>query len=180
MNFKYFGIIILVVTITFGCQSNNKNQQNETGYENASQKQQDHGQFQQPQQQQQQPGGEVSDKELQQFASVAQHLQGINQQAQQEMVAALEKEGLKVERFNELQQAENNQNQVTDATDKELKQYEVATRELEKIQGESQQKMQEKIKDEGLTENRYQEIYMALQNDPELQEKFQALQQPNN
>jgi len=122
----------------------------------------------------------VSDKELQQFVSVAQHIQVINQQAQQEMIASVQQGGLDVERFSELQQAQQNPNQEAEATDMELKQFETATQELEKIQVQTQQQMQEKIIEEGLTVNRYQEIAAVIQNDPELQQMFRIMQQQTN
>jgi hypothetical protein len=184
MNFKHFGIIVLVVSVAWGCQQNTDKKTDNTEFESttpqeqeqsSSQPQQDPNQFQ-PQQQ----GGEISDEELQQFVSASQHLQVINQQAQQKMVASVEQGGLDVERFNEIQQAQQDPNQEASATDEELKQYETAIQELQKIQVQAQQQMQEKIKEEGLTESRFQEISMVLQNDPELQEKFRAIQQQTN
>ena len=116
---------------------------------------------------------EISDQELKQFASALQQIQVINQQAQQAMVKAVEEKGLEVERYNEIQQAQQDLNQEAEATEKELKQYETATQELEKIQVQIQQQMQAKIVEEGLTVNRYQEIAAVIQNDPELHQKLQ-------
>lgn len=116
---------------------------------------------------------EVSGEELNQFASALQQVQTVNQQAQGVMIKTIEEEGLEVQRYNEIQQAEQDPNQETNATDEELKQYEVATTEIEKIQIQTQQVMQEKIVEVGLTINRYQEIAAIVQNDPELQQKIQ-------
>ncbi len=115
---------------------------------------------------------EVSDKELKQFATAFQEVQTINEQAQNNMVNAIEKEGLNVQRFNEIQQAQQDPNQEAGATDEELEQYESAITELEKIQMGAQQEMEEKITNEGLTIPRYQEIAAAIQASPELQQKF--------
>ena len=115
----------------------------------------------------------VSGEELKQFASAFQQVQTVNQQAQQTMVKAVEEKGLEVQRYNEIQQAQQDPNQEANATGEELKQYETATQELEKIQVQAQQQMQEKIIEEGLTVNRYQEIATVVQNDPELQQKLQ-------
>lgn len=116
---------------------------------------------------------ELSGEELKQFASAFQQVQTVNQQAQQKMVKTVEEEGLEVQRYNEIQQAQQDPNQEANATDEELKQYESATQGLEKIQEHTQQEMQEKIIEEGLTINRYQEIAAIVQSDPELQQELQ-------
>lgn len=184
MNFKQIGIIVLVLSVAWGCQQSSDKQEDNTEYEGTSpeEQKQSPGQTQQnPNQfQPQQQVGEISDKELQQFVSASQYVQVINQQAQQEMVTAVEKEGLQAQRYSEIQQAQQDPNQEADATDEELKQYEAATQELQKIQVQAQQQMQKKLNEEGLTESRFQEISMVLQSDPELQEKFRAIQQQTN
>lgn len=116
---------------------------------------------------------EVSAEELKQFASALQQVQTVNQQAQEKMVKTVEEEGMEVQRYNEIQQAQQDPSQEAKVTDEELKQYEVATQGLEKLQVQVQQEMQEKIIEEGLTVNRYQEIAATVQNDPELQQKIQ-------
>jgi hypothetical protein len=116
---------------------------------------------------------EVSDQEIKQFASAFQQIQAVDQMAQQDMIKAVEDEGLDVERYNEIQQTAQDPNQEIDVNGDELKKYEIATREIEKIQMEAQQQMQEKIVEEGLTIDRYQEIAAVIQNDPELQQKLQ-------
>jgi len=176
MNLKYVGIIALAVSFTWGCGNKKGNTDNESAssqqQEQAPQTQQDLNQFQ-PQQQ----GGEISDEELQKFVSASQQLQVINQEAQQSMIKIVEDEGLDPQRFNEIMQAQQNPNQEANATGEELKQAEAATKGLQKIQTQAMQQMQEKISDSGLTEQKFQEISMMLQNDPELQQRFQSLQQ---
>jgi len=116
---------------------------------------------------------DVTDQEIKQFASAFQQVQRVDQKAQKTMIKAVQDEGLEVQRFNEIQQAQQDPNQEVNATNEEMKKYEVTTRELEKIQGQAQQEMQEKITEEGLTVPRYQEISAAIQASPELQEKLQ-------
>lgn len=116
---------------------------------------------------------EVSDKELQQFASALQQVQNLDQQAQQDMVKAVEEEGLEAQRYSEIQQAQQVPDQESDVTDEELVKYKSASAELEKIQVEAQQKMQDKILEEGLTVPRYQELAAVIQASPELQQKLQ-------
>jgi hypothetical protein len=116
---------------------------------------------------------EVSDQEVKQFASAYIQIQTINQQAQQDMAKAVEEAGLEVKRFIEIQKSEQDTNQKIDAEGEELQKYQLAKVEIEKIQAQSQQQMQEKIVESGLTINRYQQIASKLQGDPELQKKIQ-------
>lgn len=120
---------------------------------------------------------EVSDTELQQFASALQQVQSVDQDAQQDMVKAVEEEGFEIQRFNEIHQAKLDPNQEADASNEEEVMYEMASKELEKIQVDAQQKMQKKIAEEGLTVTRYQEIMASLQTNPDLQQKLQEILQ---
>lgn len=119
----------------------------------------------------------LSDLELKQFASAFQQVQIVNQEVQQTMVKALEEKGLEAERYNEIQQAQQDPNMKADASAEEIAKYESASKELEKLQVEAQQKMQEKIIEEGLTVPRYQEIAAVIQSSPELQQKIQEFLQ---
>ncbi len=173
---NYLVLVLFLMTITLSCnQSNKKQKSNEPEqipHEEQGQMPEQSGQnpapFQQPSQ-----ATEVSDKELELFASAFQQVQNVDQQAQQNMIKAVEEEGFEVQRFNEIQQAQQNPNQDSNATNEEMNKYESASKELEIIQGQAQEEMQEKIIEEGLTVPRYQEIAAAIQANPELQQKLQ-------
>jgi hypothetical protein len=128
---------------------------------------------QQPQQMPQQQTSDVSDKEVELFANSFQKVQQVNQQSQEKMVGAVEKEGLDVQRFNEIQQAQQDPNQDADASEKEMETFDAAMRQLQVIQNQAQQEMQEKITEEGLTIERYQEIISMVQNDVNLQKRLE-------
>jgi hypothetical protein len=116
----------------------------------------------------------VSDEELKQFASAVIEIQTINLQAQEKMITTVQEEGLEVERFNEIQLALEDPGQDQVSTEKELKEFETISEKLDRIQAEAEQEMIDKIREEGLTENRYQEIAVEVQNDTILLEKLQA------
>ena len=120
---------------------------------------------------------DVSDKELTTFVAAFQQVQVINQQAQQNMVKAVQDEELSIERFNEMKQNEQNPNQEIQGTTEEMEQFDKANQQIVQIQKQATQSMQKKIEDEGLTIQRYQEIAMALQKSPELQQKIQKMMQ---
>ena len=116
---------------------------------------------------------EVSDKEIKTFASAFQQVQALDQKAQQDMVKAVQDEGLSVERYNEMLQSEEDPTKDAKPTDEEKSQFENINQKIGAIQQKAQQSMQNKIQDEGLTVKRYQEIAFAIQNSPALQEKLQ-------
>lgn len=116
---------------------------------------------------------EVSTEELKQFASALQEVQTINQQVQQKMINAVEEEGLEVQRYKEIMQAQQDPNQEANATNEELKQFETAIQEVGELQAKAEQEMEAKIIAEDLTINRYREILALIQNDPELQQRIQ-------
>lgn len=126
-----------------------------------------------PQPEQEGSNEEVTDEELKQFASAFKHVQTIDQQAQQKMIGSVEEAGLEVERYNELHQARQNPNQEIDASNEELENFNAATEEIMEIQTEAQEEIQLKIREEGLTITRYQEVMQILQNDTDLQQKLQ-------
>lgn len=115
----------------------------------------------------------VTDEEVKLFAAAFKEIQVLNQEAQQTMVAAIENEDMDVQRFSEIYQAMQMPDQPVEATEDELSKFESANNEVEKIQGVVQLQMEEKIREEGLSPERYQEIGMQIQNSPELQSKIQ-------
>ncbi|MFO7844070.1 MAG: DUF4168 domain-containing protein [Bacteroidales bacterium] len=126
-----------------------------------------------------QKGEEVNDKELQLFTTIQQQVNTINQQSYQEKVKIVEDLGLSVERFTEIEQAQQNPGEENDITQEELQKYQEAIQFLEQIQSQDQQRMIELIENEGLSIERYQEIEQAIQSDPDLQAKFQMMLQEN-
>ncbi|MEX2597196.1 MAG: DUF4168 domain-containing protein [Salibacteraceae bacterium] len=117
----------------------------------------------------------VSDTELEQFASAVGQVQMVNQAAQQQMAAAISEEGLSVEKFNEIQQAEQNPTAEVEANDDQREQYTSCMKSIKAIQMKAQEEMQEKITAEGLSIEKYQEIGNLVQQDPSLQQKVQEL-----
>ena len=116
---------------------------------------------------------EVSDDELKQFASAYKQIHAINQEIQQIIFGAIQEEGMDVQRYTLIFQAKQNPDQQIDASEKEIEIFNKISRAIEKIQEEAQEEMEEKITDEGLTIERYQEIGIALQTNPDLQLKIQ-------
>lgn len=127
---------------------------------------------------QQQGNTKISDKELKEFASVYPEVRDESQKAQQKMAAVIEKDGMQLKRFNELQTA-TLRNKKIDADKKELKTFKTIKKELDKMQPQIQKKIQSLIKSSGLTVARYQTIASAIQTDPDLKSRFQKIMSDN-
>lgn len=127
--------------------------------------------------QQIEPATDVSDEEMEQFANAFSGIQQIDQQLQPELVQAVQEEGIEVQRFNEIMNAQQNPNQEVDAREEELKKFAAASREIEEIQMRAQREMREVVTKSGLDMERYQAIIAALRNDAELQQRLQQMMQ---
>lgn len=115
----------------------------------------------------------VTDTEMEQFAGVFVELQTMNQQIQQEMVTAVQEEGIEVQRFNEIMNAQQDPNKEVDATEEELELFAAAGQAIQQIQQSAQQDMQKVITDSELSLPRYQAIMAAMQNNADLQQRLQ-------
>lgn len=173
MNLTVFKTSLLIVCslFLFGCQS-----EGSQGSEDQSEQQSLDEGLSNMQQQMPTDAG-VSQEELRQFAALSQKIQIANQELQQKMMQELEKQGMEMQRFNELQQAARNPQSNVDATDEELAQFQATSQALTNIQAKAQQDIQKQIEAQGLSQERRQEINMALQNSPELQAALQQIQQ---
>jgi hypothetical protein len=121
----------------------------------------------------------VSDKELKAFATVYPRVQSESQKAQQQMAAVIEKDGMELNRFNEIATAEL-QNKKSDATKEEKKTYDKITKELDAMQPEIQKNIESVITSSGLSVERFQAIAFAIQNDKDLQSRFQKIMNGGN
>ena len=128
---------------------------------------------QMPQQMPQQVPTEVSEDEIEQFAHAFREIQVIDQQVQQEMHDAVHEEGIDVERFNEYLFSQQDPMHELNASEEELEKFASAYEEIEEIQEEALKEIENIISNNNLTIERYQEIAMAIQTNPELLEKLQ-------
>ena len=126
-------------------------------------------------QQQQQQQVEVSDAELEKFATAFQQVRVITMEAQQEMAGVVTNEGMEIQRFNEIHEATLNPEAEITATEEEKKQHQKIVSNLETIQAGVQAKLEKAVQDQGITPARYEQIAMGLQNDPALQERIKKI-----
>ena len=120
---------------------------------------------------------EVGDTELMQFVDALHQVEKVQIATQQDMLAVLDDQGISTERFNELYQAEHSPEFELDQplSAEEENRYRVAEQELQTIQQDAQVQMSHAVEGEGLGVERFNEIYVALTQDPELQQRVRQL-----
>lgn len=116
----------------------------------------------------------VSDAELNKFATAYKKVQDQGQKEQEKMVAVIQKDGMKLDRFNEIQTAKM-QNKKIDVSKEENKAFDKIKGELDEMQPDIQRDMQSAIVASGFSVDRFQAIVSALQTDPNLQSRLQKL-----
>lgn len=122
----------------------------------------------------------VSPEELQQFASVLPTLQQIGQTAQQRSIQVIEQSGLTVERFQELSQAQQpGATSSAPATPEEEQSFNQVVPQIQSIEEETVSEQQEVLQSGGLEPDRFNQILMAVQQDPALQQQLQQMMRNN-
>lgn len=116
----------------------------------------------------------VSDEEISKFAVTFQKMRMINQQMQMEMTEVVSNEGMEVARFNEIHTAKMNPEAEIETTDNEEEQYQKIITEIEASSQQFQKKMENTVRDGGLSLARYEQIVNQLDSDPALQERLRA------
>jgi len=141
--------------------------------------QEQEGQMQDQLQQGEEPAMEVdvSDEELQEFVEVSTVAQEIQMGAQNEMVAIVEEEGLDVETYNLIAEARFNEQSDEDlnVSQEDIEKFESASEAVSELEQKLDEEMTEAIEAEGMDMERFMELNMALQQDPELQQRVQEM-----
>lgn len=124
---------------------------------------------------QQQAASDVSDEELEQFVNVSSVVQEIQMEAQTEMIEIVENEGLEVDTYNQIAQAMQmgQSEDEIDVSSEDMERFENASATIQEMEMELEAEMTSAIEDEGMDTERFMMINMALQQDPELQQRIQ-------
>jgi len=120
---------------------------------------------------------EISDDELLTFVDASDAIQPIQQKAQDDMRDVVEEEGIEFERFQQIMMAMQNPqmaDQLEISAEEEQAIQEVEPQ-LRNIEEEAGQEIRAEITDQGIDVERYQAIFMSLQQHPELMERLEEL-----
>ncbi|MDA3879767.1 MAG: DUF4168 domain-containing protein [Prolixibacteraceae bacterium] len=121
----------------------------------------------------QQNSTDVNDSELKKFATVYKKVQEVSRESQNKMVEIVQNEGIEVQRYNIIMRTQEDPSQKITVSEDELKIVKTINSKLKKIEENTNKKLQETIKENKLTVNRYQEILASIQSNPDLQTKLQ-------
>lgn len=121
----------------------------------------------------------ITDQELQQFADASQQAQQIQMQAQQDIRKIVNDHDMKFQRFQQIMMSKQNPQMkgkvnVTDAEQQKIQDMKPA---IMKVQQNNQKKMMTAIDESGLERQRFQQIFMALQQNKKLMQRFQKVMQ---
>ncbi len=118
----------------------------------------------------------VSDEEPQKFVGVAKKLDSISKERSALVVQAIEKEGMKVDRFREIYVSKQDPKaKPAQVSNDEQQKYDRALAQLVQIQKDTQAKMGSAVQSEGLEVPRFIQILEAVQKTPTLQQKIEQM-----
>lgn len=134
------------------------------------------GQGQQMQQQQAQPD-DITDEELENFVTIFNQSQEIQEKSQEKLEGILEDEDMDLQRFQTIMMSQQNpqMGDSVEMTEEEEETIERIQPQLMEINQESQQEFVEVIQDNGMEPQRFQQIMQAVQSDPDVAERFQEI-----
>jgi hypothetical protein len=121
------------------------------------------------------PSKKLTDAEIKTLSNVLAGLQELNVTAQQRMIAEVQKQGLDVNKFMQIQTAMRNPSAPKNFTDAEKKKFDLAVVQLGKVQTEMHGKMEGVLKKHGITMQDYQRMMIAVQVDQEAQQKLMKM-----
>jgi hypothetical protein len=126
---------------------------------------------------QQAPKAQVSQAELQKFANAVKKLQPIQQNALSQITTAIKQQNLSEKRFGEIYQSKQSpQAQPTaKVTPEESKKFEQVKAKITQIQKSAQSKMEQTVKSEGLEIPRFNQIFLAIRQNPQLLQKVRQM-----
>ena len=122
---------------------------------------------------------EVDDEEIQRFANAFEAVQSIQEESREEMAQAVQQQGLTIKEYNELfrQQQGNadgeSQMSQSNYSEEKRRQFEQADARIDQIEQETQSEIEQAITQEGLEVERFEQLWIAVRQDPELQQRVQ-------
>ncbi len=129
---------------------------------------------------QQQAGQKFTDDELKSFLAANTKATEIQKEAREAVIAAIENESLTMDRFNELVKA-HQQDKLKEVAEgpEEISSFSKAAQAVALIQPDKRGKIEKAIKDEGLTQEKYDALLQAYEKDKAVQERISRIVHAN-
>ena len=112
---------------------------------------------------------ELSETQIDRFVSAYQAIQTIQQSVQAELVSAVEAEGLTVDDYNAIAEAQQSPETVAEVAPDQAAQFAAAAEQVAALRQEAREEMQAAIKAEDLSIAEFEQILAQAQQDPVLQ-----------
>ncbi|MFO8055140.1 MAG: DUF4168 domain-containing protein [Bacteroidales bacterium] len=126
--------------------------------------------------QQGQQDDEITDEDLKKFAKVSEDLDKMQEESNAEMEEIIKKNGMELQRFNEIMQAKRSGQEV-EMEDGEEEKFQKINQELQEYQQGNQQKAVDVLDKRDLSQQKYMAIRQKLQTDKELQQRLEKIQE---
>lgn len=117
---------------------------------------------------------DLSDEQLQAFVNSANKVMEIHEEAEEKMVQTIEAHNLDVETFNKILQARQME-QVPEAEPEQVEAFQKAFPEVLNEQQAVNAKIEQSLQEEGLDVETYENIMIAYQQDPQIQQRVSEL-----
>ena len=119
----------------------------------------------------------VSEEELEKFAAALENVQSIRQEMVQDTQGVVADSSLEESRFQELYRADQGGPAPSkEASDAEESEYNQVMQEIQEIQEQSNQQMVQAVENAGLEVQQFNQIARVIQQNPQLQQRFQEMQ----
>ncbi|MGM0441356.1 MAG: DUF4168 domain-containing protein [Elusimicrobiota bacterium] len=173
-KFRNLGIAGLVVVGLMACSSGEEKSAEPEQETQAEAETEANQQEAMPQQPEAVESSDIEDEELEKFSEAMESIRPITSEAQSDMAKTIEDSDVSMERYQEVTMAQQ-QGQEADLSAEEEQQFQEINEKLQKLQTDIQEKQIKGIEEAGLDVERFQQISNALQQDPELQQRFSEI-----
>ena len=164
-----------LIAFFFACNQNNSNNQDDSQNKKEDTTLQDNSQSKATPSQSE--DGKISDNDLLVFASVNLKVQEINQEAQADMIKVVERNGMDVDLYSQILQAEQSPEVQSDATAEEKAKFDAIASEIQAMQEQFQIKIDAYLTENNISEAEMQQLAMQIQSDSTLMQRYIMLQQ---
>ena len=122
---------------------------------------------------------EVTDAQVEKFADAMQTVQKIQQESQPKMLQAIQEVGLNPQQFIQAAQALQ-QGKETGLNEEDQEKFETVQKKVQEIQVEANGQIEAKIKEQDLTLQKFNQLFLSYQQNQELQERINEQLQPSD
>lgn len=122
---------------------------------------------------------DFSDDELKSFVKANERVMSIQMEAEQNMIKAIEAEGLTVDRFHEILEEQRDPQRGTETSANELKSFNNAAKVILEENAKVEKEMTTSIEEEGIDIETYKQIMLAYQQNPAIQSRVNGMVKEN-